>query len=64
MPKPRKAFEVSLKVSDEVGQLAVQKITVSVNNTPPVVDIAGAKDGDFYTISGRELYFSCGFGSR
>lgn len=48
-----KAFEVSLKVTDEVGQIAVHKVTVSVNNTPPVVDIAGAKDGDFYTISGR-----------
>lgn len=50
-----KAFDVSLKVTDEIGQIAIESMVVSVNNTPPTADISGAKDGDFYSISGRNF---------
>lgn len=46
-----KAYDVVLVVTDSIGQTSTAEMTISINNTPPEVSIAGAKDGDLYPVS-------------
>lgn len=41
-------FEVKLTVTDSIGQVAEAVIVISVNNTPPSVEITSFRDGDLY----------------
>ncbi len=41
-------YNVTLTVTDNIGQTAVQNLIVSVNNTPPVVNITSIMDGALY----------------
>lgn len=43
------SYTVTLTVTDSAGASASEDLIVSVNNTPPVVDITSINDGDFYT---------------
>lgn len=42
-------YNVTLTVTDSAGAEGIEEIVVSVNNTPPTVDILTVNDGDFYT---------------
>lgn len=44
------AFNVTLTVTDQGGQSASTSLLVSLNNTPPVVDITSFEDGAFYPV--------------
>jgi len=46
------SFEVSLTVEDEIGQTHSQTKLISVNNTPPEVDITSISNGDLYNMTG------------
>ena len=46
------AFQVRLTVTDPEGESHQRATTVSLNNTPPVVDITSVPDGGFYTMGG------------
>ncbi len=41
-----------LTVTDDVGQISVDSVQISLNNTPPVVDITSLNDGDMYSMNG------------
>ncbi len=45
-------FNVTLTVLDSINNYATDEIIISLNNTPPQVDITSFEDGDYYTISG------------
>lgn len=47
---------VSLTVTDNIGQSAVANLIVSLNNTPPNVEIISFDDGDFYPVGIDTLY--------
>lgn len=42
-------FTVSLRVSDSLGASALTEQSISLNNTPPLVDITSVEDGAYYT---------------
>lgn len=42
-------YDVTLTVTDSSGASNTAALTISVNNTPPVVDIVSINDGDLYT---------------
>lgn len=42
-------YNVTLTVTDSSGASGTETIIVSVNNTPPTVEITSINDGDFYT---------------
>ncbi len=44
------SFTVTLTVTDQSGQSSSTTLLVSLNNTPPVVDIISFEDGDFYPV--------------
>ncbi|MEM7367380.1 MAG: PQQ-dependent sugar dehydrogenase [Bacteroidota bacterium] len=46
------SFEIRLQVSDSSGNMHEVDTLVSLNNTPPVVEIVSFKDGDTYTTTG------------
>lgn len=46
------SFSVSLVVADSIGQTDTTNLLVSLNNTPPVVDITSNEDGDLYPLNG------------
>jgi len=46
-----KRFDVSLTITDSIGQTNTADLVISVNNLPPEVKILGAADGDLYPIS-------------
>ncbi len=48
--KPQ-SFDVQLVVTDSIGQTSIAETTISINNTPPQVNILGAENGDLYPIS-------------
>jgi glucose/arabinose dehydrogenase len=43
------AFEVSLTVTDSAGLSNQQSLTISLNNTPPIIRITSFQDGDLYS---------------
>ncbi len=45
-----KSFPVTLKATDEEGAFSSQTVIVSVNNSPPQVDISSFEDGDQYPV--------------
>ena len=46
------SYNVVLTVLDSINNYSTDKITVSLNNTPPQVDITSFEDGDFYSVNG------------
>ncbi len=44
-------FNVTLTVLDSINNYATDEIIISLNNTPPQVDITSFEDGDFYSIN-------------
>ena len=50
-------YTVVLTVTDTAGQSATATLIVSLNNTPPVVDITSFEDGSFYPV-GVDTIFS------
>ena len=46
------SFNVQLTVTDSLGAIGTDEFVVSLNNTPPQVDITSFEDGDTYPISG------------
>jgi len=46
------SFTVTLTVVDSTGTMADKELLVSVNNTPPEVEISSVQDGGFYPTSG------------
>ncbi len=46
------AYNVSLTLTDEEGRSSSENFIISVNNTPPVVDITSFEDGAYYSIDG------------
>ena len=49
-------FEVKLTVTDSLGSSNNKTLIVSINNTPPVVDITSIEDHTFYPLSGYTLF--------
>jgi len=49
------SFNVELTVTDSLGAVGTDAFIVSLNNTPPQVDITSFDDGDTYPISGTTL---------
>lgn len=47
------SYTVTLTVTDNIGQQATNTLLVSLNNTPPIVDINSFADGAFYPV-GRD----------
>jgi PKD repeat protein len=45
------SYYAKLTVTDNVGQTATDSILISVNNTPPVVQITSFDDGDLYSMN-------------
>ena len=50
------SFEVQLTVADTFGKAKQQSLLVSLNNTPPEVQITGIEDGGFYGL--QEVYLT------
>lgn len=48
-------FNVHLTATDSLGLSASSSIIISLNNTPPLVEITSFNDGDFYSINGETL---------
>ncbi len=44
-------FPVTVTVTDSVGNSASETFIISLNNTPPVVEISSFEDGDLYPVS-------------
>ena len=44
-------FPVTVTVTDSVGNSASKAFIISLNNTPPIVEISSFEDGDFYPVS-------------
>lgn len=49
------SFQVQLTVTDSLGATATTEAVVSLNNTPPEVDIISFEDGDQYPIQATSL---------
>ncbi len=49
-------YDVTLTVTDAGGQSAVATLIVSLNNTPPVVQITSFADGGYYPVGVDSLY--------
>lgn len=49
------SFAVRLTVTDSLGASATTEAVVSLNNTPPAVEITSFKDGDQYSIKSTSL---------
>lgn len=45
-----KSFEVTLTVADSLGAIGIETIVISLNNTPPQVNITSFEDGDLYPL--------------
>ena len=45
-----KSYEVSLTVTDSLGETDTESMIISLNNTPPEVNIISFKDGDQYPL--------------
>lgn len=43
-------FEVKLSVTDTANNVGEKTVIISLNNTPPVVDITSFEDGDLYSL--------------
>lgn len=50
------SYTVTLTVTDNIGQSASTVLLVSVNNTPPVVDITSIVDGSYYPVGVDTTY--------
>ncbi len=50
------SYTVTLTVTDNIGQTASQNLLVSVNNTPPMVEITSIVDGGFYPVGVDTTY--------
>ncbi len=49
-------FTVQLTITDSIGASASTELIVSLNNTPPVVDITSIEDGTQYSLAGYSLF--------
>lgn len=45
-----KSFEVTLTVTDSLGASGIETMIISLNNTPPEVNITSFEDGDLYPL--------------
>ncbi|MEM8908180.1 MAG: PKD domain-containing protein, partial [Bacteroidota bacterium] len=45
------SFKVKLVLTDSIGMTAEKELLVSINNSPPIVEITSVRDGDVYPIS-------------
>ena len=52
-----KSFPVQLIVTDSKGASTTKEILISINNTPPNVQIASIQDGDVYPMTSTTEYF-------
>lgn len=50
-----KSFVVTLTVADDEGAIGQVTETISINNTPPVVQITSFEDGDLYPLDATSL---------
>ena len=50
-----KSFSVLLTVTDSLGASSKDEIVISLNNTPPQVEIVNPKDSSFYSIKGNNI---------
>ena len=48
-------FEVTLTVTDSLGASDSTQFIISVNNTPPQVEITSFENGDFYSVNGYSI---------
>jgi glucose/arabinose dehydrogenase len=48
-------FEVVLTVTDTAGKSSQRSLTVSLNNTPPKIEITSFQDGDLYAVNGMNV---------
>jgi len=46
------SYYAKLRVTDNLGQTDTDSVLISVNNTPPQVQIISFNDGDFYSMNG------------
>lgn len=46
------SYYAKLKVTDNIGQISYDSVFISVNNTPPVVQITSFSDGDLFSTAG------------
>ena len=51
-----KSFTVSLTITDEWGASTQRELLISLNNTPPTVQISNIQNGDFYPLSSTTSY--------
>lgn len=51
-----KNYEVTLMVTDSSGGTDDVSLLVSLNNTPPSVEISSLSDGDYYSISATNIF--------
>ncbi|MEO8146158.1 MAG: PKD domain-containing protein [Bacteroidia bacterium] len=49
------AYWASLKVTDSLGLSKTDSVLITVNNTPPLVDITSIRDGDYYSVSQQSV---------
>lgn len=49
-------YDVVLTVTDDIGQTSVANLIVSLNNTPPQIQITGFADGDLYPVGVDTTY--------
>ena len=50
------SYTVTLTVTDNIGQTSTTQLLVSVNNTPPVVDITSIAQGSLYPVGVDTVY--------
>ncbi len=53
MPTP---FEVALTVTDSLGATGTETLIISLNNTPPIVEITSIEDGTLYPMEGNTYW--------
>jgi glucose/arabinose dehydrogenase len=49
-------FTVRLTVTDSLGATGIDELLISINNTPPQVEILTPKDSSFYSMKGNTIY--------
>ncbi len=49
-------FEVSVTISDDAGNQIVEELSISLNNSPPTVEIVGLENNDLYSIVGANYF--------
>ena len=50
-------FDVELTVTDDLGVVSEATVTISVNNTPPAVEITNLADTTYYALDGGDVQY-------